>query len=297
MWRPNTWQARSVPVRLVSMIAFHSSSLTSSVGGRLVRPAQLTRMSTLPSSATTRSRSASSEARSATSAGCRNDRRPIASISLATVVDQLGPPSAGDHVGARFREAEREGAADAGGAADDDRDAAGEIECFHAHVCVRRLTLPGVCYTRARVSWTACGLAPNRCGRRQARAAPRSPDRRAVGRPARPPSLVGGPSSPRRFFGGLPLLGHDEVLVHHLARALDVADAQRIVDGAVHLGRFAQVAGAAGGLAALLVEERGDHLDERRENRIAGRGGDGAMEADVVDAGTRAALRATRTCR
>ena len=86
----------------------------------------------------------------------------------------------------------------------------------------------------------------------------------------------------RPFFGGLPLLGDDEVLVHHLARALDVADAQRVVDRAVHLGRFAQVAGPARGLATLLVEERRDHLDERREYRISGRSGDRPMKADVV---------------
>src|SRR5260370_15527873 len=41
---PNTLQARSVPLRFVSMIAFHSDSGKSSVGKRLVRPAQFTRI-------------------------------------------------------------------------------------------------------------------------------------------------------------------------------------------------------------------------------------------------------------
>src|SRR6185369_65907 len=48
MSRPNTWQARNVPSRLVASIAFHSSSDTSRVGVRFVRPAEFTRMSTCP---------------------------------------------------------------------------------------------------------------------------------------------------------------------------------------------------------------------------------------------------------
>src|SRR5438046_888127 len=51
MCRPKMRQARSVPVRLVSRIASQSASATSSVGARAVRPAALTRMSTLPHAA------------------------------------------------------------------------------------------------------------------------------------------------------------------------------------------------------------------------------------------------------
>ena len=79
MGGPNTWQARSVPVRFVSRIACQSASSKVSVGARLVRPAQLITMSTVPSSVTERSRKASSEARSETSAGWRNVRRPLES--------------------------------------------------------------------------------------------------------------------------------------------------------------------------------------------------------------------------
>ena len=83
MWRPKTCAARSVPVRLVSMMAFQSASVRSSVGTRLVRPAQLIMMSTLPKAPTASRSSVSSEARSVTSDGTRSERRPSASISFA----------------------------------------------------------------------------------------------------------------------------------------------------------------------------------------------------------------------
>src|SRR5579885_40247 len=61
MWRPKTRQARRVPVRLVSRMAFHSASETSSVGLRLVVPAEFTRICTGPSAAVTSARSCSSD--------------------------------------------------------------------------------------------------------------------------------------------------------------------------------------------------------------------------------------------
>src|SRR6185312_11164757 len=81
---PNTWQARRVPVRFTSMIESQISSVHSSVGMRRVVPAELTRISTLPNSVSTASRSRTSVARSVTSDATRRVRRPTASISAAT---------------------------------------------------------------------------------------------------------------------------------------------------------------------------------------------------------------------
>src|SRR6266496_1123964 len=64
--RPKIWHARKVPVRLVSRMLFHSASLTSSVGVRRVIPAEFTKISTLPSSASTFERRASILGRSVT---------------------------------------------------------------------------------------------------------------------------------------------------------------------------------------------------------------------------------------
>jgi hypothetical protein len=64
-------------------MVFHSASVTSSVGVRCVRPAQLTMMSIRPMPATTASRSAASDARSVTSDRMRSVLRPIASIAAA----------------------------------------------------------------------------------------------------------------------------------------------------------------------------------------------------------------------
>ena len=75
-----------------------------------------------------------------------------------------------------------------------------------------------------------------------------------------------------------------QVFAHQAPRALGVLGADRLIDVAVRVGGVAEVAidGALGGHAALLVEQRGDHLDQRRDDRIAGGGGDAAVEVDVV---------------
>src|SRR5215813_699907 len=83
MWRPMTRHARSVPVTFVSKIAFHSESGTSRVGVRLVRPAQLTRISTLPNSLHAASSNCLMVDSSVTSHGVSSERRPRARISFA----------------------------------------------------------------------------------------------------------------------------------------------------------------------------------------------------------------------
>ena len=74
--RPKIWQARRVPVKLVSMMEFHSSSPTSSVGVRFVLPAQFTRISTLPNSAQVALTNASRLERSVTSDAKARDLPP-----------------------------------------------------------------------------------------------------------------------------------------------------------------------------------------------------------------------------
>ena len=92
----------------------------------------------------------------------------------------------------------------------------------------------------------------------------------------------------RRGLGGLLRLvvaGLEQMRVHRLPCGLGVARADRLVDSPVHLGGVAQVtqARARGGIAAPLVVERRDHLDQRRDDRVPRRGGDSAVEVDVVD--------------
>ena len=100
----------------------------SSVGTRFVVPAAHTRMWTLPYSATHASRSRSSEPTSLTSDGTP-DRSPAASLDLGRDrVDERLAPAGGDDVGAGVREPERQRAADAARAADDDGPSAGQIE-------------------------------------------------------------------------------------------------------------------------------------------------------------------------
>ena len=67
MCPPKIWQARSVPVRFVSTMSRHSSSGNVSVGARLIFPALLTRMSTLPNAFTDSSSSRCRDARSCVS--------------------------------------------------------------------------------------------------------------------------------------------------------------------------------------------------------------------------------------
>ena len=75
MCRPNTWHARKVPVTLVLRMSFHSSSPTSIAGVRLVLPAELIRMSTLPNASMHFCRRLSKDARSPTSEATSNERR------------------------------------------------------------------------------------------------------------------------------------------------------------------------------------------------------------------------------
>src|SRR5215213_9949714 len=72
------------------MIEAHSSSDTSAVGARAVRPAALTRMSTAPKRSSTASRRASTDARTPTSAVCAKALPPPFSISSQT--SRTSPP-------------------------------------------------------------------------------------------------------------------------------------------------------------------------------------------------------------
>src|SRR5947209_4047474 len=83
MCLPKIWQARSVPVTFVSIMSSQVSSEIVSVGSRLILPAELIRISTLPNSVTVPSRSACKLARSATSEVSRRARRPVVSIAFA----------------------------------------------------------------------------------------------------------------------------------------------------------------------------------------------------------------------
>src|SRR5882757_1296809 len=81
MCRPKARQARSVPFKFVSIIPFQSESGNSSVGMRFVRPAQFTKISTLPNSASTAASNFSMLASYVTSQVCTSDRLPSAFTS------------------------------------------------------------------------------------------------------------------------------------------------------------------------------------------------------------------------
>src|ERR1700723_1819975 len=81
---PTTWHARNAPVRLVSMMSRHSSSVISSVGTRLILAAQLTRMSIFPKCWREAAASCLRDSRSQRSQVNRRVWRPRASISEAT---------------------------------------------------------------------------------------------------------------------------------------------------------------------------------------------------------------------
>ena len=72
--------------------------------------------------------------------------------------------------------------------------------------------------------------------------------------------------------------------MHGASRALHVVRPDGLIDLPVRVGGVAHVAidRAFRGRPPALVVERGDHLDERRDNRVARRGRDAAMEVDVV---------------
>src|SRR5262249_54769817 len=103
MWGANTWQASKVPVRFVSRISFHSDLLTSSVGVRLVFPAQFTSISTLPNDAITASRNFAMLEESVTSQVIASEPRfrrrtssaaSVTSFSRLPVGTTLAPASA-----------------------------------------------------------------------------------------------------------------------------------------------------------------------------------------------------------
>src|ERR1700739_3646005 len=85
MCRPNIWQARNVPVKLMSKMWFQSANDTSSVALRLVDPAELTRIWTPPNSLTAASSNASIVVSSLTSHGTTDDLLPRLTISFAAV--------------------------------------------------------------------------------------------------------------------------------------------------------------------------------------------------------------------
>ncbi len=102
MCLPNTWHARSVPVTLVSMMSFHTSSGKSTVGARLIFPAQLIRMSTLPHAFTVSSSRCCSVARLPTSDVSRSALRPLALDQRCRLIHLLLPSRARHHIGARL---------------------------------------------------------------------------------------------------------------------------------------------------------------------------------------------------
>ena len=70
--------------------------------------------------------------------------------------------------------------------------------------------------------------------------------------------------------------------VHRLASGDAVALANGHVDPPVHLGRFAEVARPPDRPTPALVEHLRQHLDQRRQDRVAACGGDRLVKADVV---------------
>ena len=101
---PNTWQARSTPVRLVSMMRCQSSSRHLQRRHALGDAAAATRMSTrakLSQARVAKRRRATRHRRHRPRISAV--RRPSAAISAATVLDQIASPAGGDDVGAGRR--------------------------------------------------------------------------------------------------------------------------------------------------------------------------------------------------
>ena len=71
-----------------------------------------------------------------TSEASRKVRLPRALDREGRGVDLRLPSRAGDDVGSRFHQAVDQGTSDAGGAAEDDRDASREIESCEGHRCL-----------------------------------------------------------------------------------------------------------------------------------------------------------------
>ena len=151
------------------MMPANSSSLTSRLGVRLVRPAQLMRMSTLPIALMTSSCSFWSEARLLTSQVARRVLRPRPSMALAVALDLGLAARAGHHVRARLAQSLDQGAADAGRSADDHRDTSRKVQRFERH---------GTFHRRRRgvlASENVAGQARGPPARRQHASAKRSP--------------------------------------------------------------------------------------------------------------------------
>src|SRR5262245_48424826 len=130
---PKTWHDRSVPVRFVSMIPFHSSSCSSRVGVRFVRPAELTRMSTLPNALIDACSSSSNVDLSETSEVTRSVRLPRRSISPATA--STCAARCRDYIGSGLREPYGDGAPDSRRAADDYGNLPIQFKWLISHMC------------------------------------------------------------------------------------------------------------------------------------------------------------------
>ena len=70
---------------------------------------------------------------------------------------------------------------------------------------------------------------------------------------------------------------------HFGACALRIVIANRLVDPPMHFGRLFEIVCAFDGPAALLVDQRGNHFDEREKDWISGRAGNRTMKSNVVD--------------
>ena len=70
---------------------------------------------------------------------------------------------------------------------------------------------------------------------------------------------------------------------HERAGLSRVTGANGAVDLAVHVSGNFQVPRSFGGLAALIVERRGDGLHKRRQDGIAGRLSDDAVKTNIVN--------------
>ena len=81
----------------------------------------------------------------------------------------------------------------------------------------------------------------------------------------------------------LGFLRAQQVVVHERFRATAVSRANRLVDPPVQLRRLPPIVRSIGSRPTPLVKEGRHHVDDRRENRVAGRRRDGAMKADVVN--------------
>ena len=126
---PKIWQARSVPVRLVSITRDHSSSLSSRVGALWVTPAALTRISTLPNSFSTASCSCLDRRAVQHVAGdAHRVRRPQLLNLRRNTAHLLQPPRTGHNIRARIGQAQRNAMTQPGGSTGHHRNSATQIK-------------------------------------------------------------------------------------------------------------------------------------------------------------------------